>query len=348
MKLSELIQQGVLVNYTRCPVCGSIEREPINQVYVHTKYLAALETILSIKVKYPIKKCSVYKCLNCETQYADPWLTTRYSSMLYSAGLSQHKSGWLALHKRFKKIRLTLIFHGSHDSQTKCLSKIYLYAVKAIGGCNSFMQVNCPFSGELLAFRELENPEINFKKELNSLRRNLDKNNVFPKNLYKSLRKKFKIYSRLVPINNICNKNKFIPNERILLYEQSSLCWGTNCSFKGVSCATYSSIVLKAPVQSFRDLESRKDKIDICRFNNLDHFYDPMEVLDRLLDISKICIVHTHVEKLKMQHHFVFSKNFSKYLLSRGYYVIDMTKLLDKAEQENYSQFIISKSIQLD
>lgn len=108
-------------------------------------------------------------------------------------------------------------------------------------------------------------------------------------------------------------------------------------------------MVLNTPVQSFSEIESKDEKIDICFVSNLDYFFKPLEVLERILSFTKICIVHTHVEILKMQHHFVFSKKFSEFLKTRDYFVIDMsTTLLGEKEQDNYSMYFVSKIVDFE
>lgn len=194
MNKAKLIEKGIFANYPDCPVCGSTLRLPIEISYIHTKYLAALEAVLPVKVKYPIKECQVYCCSECETKYADPWLSTHYSSMLYSVGLGQHKSGWLALYKKFKQQNIWNKKALARKESKTQLSLMYLSTLKFIGQCDSYAQVNCPFAGDFFRFREIEKPGINYKKEFNALRRNLNKNNVFPKNLIKIIRKKLKIY----------------------------------------------------------------------------------------------------------------------------------------------------------
>ena len=76
--------------------------------------------------------------------------------------------------------------------------------------------------------------------------------------------------------------------------------------------------------------ELEKKKIDLFGFfMTLDHCEKPLELLNKILNISKYVIIHSHTnENITAQHSFVLTKKIKSFLEKKKIYNLDITDQL--------------------
>ena len=83
-------------------------------------------------------------------------------------------------------------------------------------------------------------------------------------------------------------------------------------------------------------------------FHTLDHTFNPYNVLNYALKVSKYVVVYAHIDKkLNKQHLFSLTENFLNYLKKQKIDVVDLSNKLNKKFNSPELYFICSKRINI-
>jgi hypothetical protein len=316
--VSDLVREGSLCRYPRCPVCSSCRRRPVPVTAADNRYIRAIPLVAPISVAEVRDLLQVHRCEECSAAYCDPWLSRRTSALLYATGFGQHYKGWQ-------------IFHASvagADVETHAYWQEKTWArIRAVAGpVSRYAELNCPFSGLLTYFRRAETEPREYRRLARRVQRGLRSRRRHPKGVASAVRRVFDQRKPRIPARAAGPGRRELPNERTLVIEPSSACWGSNCISQGVSCQSLAPGLLDAAVVTADDLHREGLRVDVVVLTQLDHFFEPMSVLDRFLDISKVAVVACHLSRqFTKQHLFAFGPETAGYFSERGYYAVDAT-----------------------
>ena len=96
----------------------------------------------------------------------------------------------------------------------------------------------------------------------------------------------------------------------------------------GANCHAVARDLFVDSVVSFESLDDEPGRIDaIGIFNTLDHFPDPMTVLNKALGQSHIVIIDLHPWKwTDAQHQYNIGSGLTEYLKQSGLYTVDISE----------------------
>jgi hypothetical protein len=77
---------------------------------------------------------------------------------------------------------------------------------------------------------------------------------------------------------------------------------------------------------TFDDVEREGLRFDVAVLTQLDHFFDPLAVLDRVAERARLVVIAGHhANRYTRQHHFAFGPRTAEFLARRGYRAADLT-----------------------
>ena len=138
-----------------------------------------------------------------------------------------------------------------------------------------------------------------------------------------------------------------IPKHRYLLLESTPSYWGGGCVSMGCSCQSACIGALNTPVISLNDAAREDLYFDVLTFFNcLDHFINPVEILERALDTANLILVTVHQSGKEYnyyrQHQFAFDRNFLDCVAKEDWQYIDVS---DDIRLQGQNCYLISKSL---
>lgn len=360
--------------YTTCPVCGSAERSPAARRPYRDRYMRALASELGIAVDEVPFALDIYECDSCESIYSDPWLNAQGMYALYGTGHPQHLLGWEIFFKWANASPRALA------SQRR--ARLWRFLESKVGRVETFGQLNCPFFGPLLYFDDLAAHPVDkvprvaqaFAQVQSTYLHPYRRNSWFNR-LDSVFRRKVLRQELVVDEVNNLNPNRWtisklrraisraggttdrqagdalprplyqVPDNRYLLFEPSSCFWSANCSSLNCSCRSLSGVLLDTPSITLADVRREGIHFDLfCVFNALDHFLEPKEMLNKLLDVSKFVFFDTHksdeVHAFSRQHFYVFGKNALARMADPDWHWLDVT---DDVGLPGQNAFIVSR-----
>jgi len=145
------------------------------------------------------------------------------------------------------------------------------------------------------------------------------------------------------------NGKMLIPEKNVLIFERSSCFWSAGCIALNSSCQSICQNILETPVLSFQDAEREKMRFDLFGiYNCLDHYIEPLDVLQKAVGLSKLVLVENHqndaMKAYSKQHLFSIGRHFLKHVADEGWSWIDLSELLADPLQNYY---LISSQINL-
>jgi hypothetical protein len=316
-RVAELVGQGVLRRYPRCPVCGGTRRLPAADSGADNRYLRAIPRIAPIRLPEVLELLRPYRCCDCSAVWCDPWLSRRVAGRLYTTGFGQHNGGWQ-------------IFHASvsgADVETHAYwqERTWWRIREVCGPVRRHVELNCPFSGLLTYFRRREVGLPEYRRRARRAVREVRARRPYPKGLGSAVRRVLDPRpepKRVAPERG----DPELPRERVLVVEPSAACWGANCISRGVSCQSLAPALLAAERIPLREVEDEGAPFDVAVLSKLDHFLDPMPLLDRFLDLAELVVVAGHhPNRFTKQHPFAFGGRTREFLEARGCRVLDAT-----------------------
>lgn len=299
-----------------CPVCNSkkirILKTKINSKVEQNFYVKAILENLNINFKSLNEKIKKYLCKNCHSIFHSPWFNNEVARKVFLTIYGQHNYGWQNLDFFIKQQK-----PANHGNLFKDLKKITNF--------KSYGEYNCPFSGLYfdILLEEIRNKKF-LKQRLNN------SNNLIYKNQDAFKKKQIiKINSSILK-NNITKKYK-----KIFIYGNDPICWGKNCISKNCNCIALGENFFGYSTNEFSD--DNLKKIDLFGlFMTLDHTYKPLEVLKKSLNLSKVVLIHAHINSsITKQHLFSLGKNFSSFLTKNKIFCFDLTEYIEKDKNRN-------------
>jgi len=139
------------------------------------------------------------------------------------------------------------------------------------------------------------------------------------------------------------------PGERVLVLEPSAACWGNNCVSQGVTCQSLAGELLGASLATSSDLERDPRRFDVAVLTQLDHFFQPMDVLERFLDRSCLVVVAGHLaSRFSKQHPYAFGPGAVGYFRSRGWSALDLSDATVHPAKRSVNQCVfVSKRMRI-
>ena len=340
-RLAELLSDGTLSRYPSCPVCASRSRRPIADNAGDNRYTRAIPLVAAVSLGEIRDLLQVFHCDECSASYCDPWLSRRTSGSLYATGFGQHVKGWR-------------IFHESvADSDVETHSYWQRHAwerINAVAGpVRSYAELNCPFTGMLTFFRRAEVDPGSYRRLVQASLRSVRSGRRYPGGLRAPFRR---LMRRSIPVTASAparHGHLALPSERFLVIAPSSLCWGSNCISSGVSCHALAPALLGSPIVNLEDVRRDDFRFDVAVLTQLDHHFEPMVLLDRFLEISKLVMVVCHSSnRFTKQHLMAFGPKTVQHLLDRGYAAVDLTNETVHPSKRVVNQcFLVSKQLRV-
>ena len=328
-----VIDKAILSQNGVCPVCSSTEATlstSNKNTFSDNFYLEGIRDQLGVSLEYLKNVLKVYECSNCGTLYCDPWFDGATSFRLFNEIYSQHNRGWDALYGWLK------------DKEIQDYWAVLECARKQLGEVKFYAEYHCPFQGNFFKFRALELPN-NKRRDFYRLTRKYLLQSTPRKWLFSSQKLKSlavwygrKFYrSRLDRLDiNI----KLSATRRYLVLAPSTRFWDYGCISSGVNCKQLAAKLLNLSVMTFDEMEQQNQKVDVFAFiNTLDHTHQPLELLERAINISKSVIIINHAQEIiSKQHKFVFRSGLVKYLNRRkDLSVVDFTDCTNPLSDES-------------
>jgi len=330
-----LFQEGTMCHYKACPVCGHPERVDVKRRPYYDRYILGLAKELDVYIEDVTELFQTFECTKCDSLYLDPWLTAKGMNSLYGRGHSQHILGWYDFY--------SWVQEQEGETSTR-KNRLWDLLQKYAGDVKVYGQLNFPFSGLLMHFRDQELKDKNKKDYVADKILSLQKSYLHPfkenslANRLMRLSVKLRSrYNKMVMVNdqvNVGNINVMpkgalnnalgfakhqsqtngaqstaqpvtLPEKRYLIFETTPCFWTTNCVSMNCTCHALSSAALNTPVIDFKDVDREKIQFDVFGlFNCLDHFVYPKEILKRAVERSRIVFFDVH--KSEKEH--VFSR----------------------------------------
>ena len=326
--------ESYLTTYEFCPVCKSEERKDItnsDDKEFGSSYLLAIAKYLQVKPIKLLRAMKTYECTHCSSIYCDPWFTPEISNELYSSIYGKHNFGWLAFDKWANDIENIDII-GKRDV-------IWQYLKKFLGVIDNYAELNCPFQGLYPMFVK------EFYKQDKSFKNSRIKHMIEMRNIYKS----YESFNGFPLPKKELENNSIYPKNNYLITKETSMFWGSNCSFDSVSCHNTSVSLFglkKLPFNEIGDLY-----FDVFgSYSNIDHFPDPLSVIKRMLKHSKIVVLTLHNldTKIHKQHLYKFGKSFPLFLKKQGINILEIPiseTAFNPDAPENSQTILISETL---
>lgn len=320
--------------YNKCIYCNSKKFiKAKKQNYTQNFYIKAIKSDLNL-TKKDLNNIKVYECSNCKILQNNPWFDESISQKIYSNIYGQHHRGWGNLLNFIKKgIKPN---HGN-------LFKIITDRVNI----KSYAEYSNPFNGLMLNFFSEEyKKNLSFYKNLsNSIIKYLTSRQSAGKTKNSFLKAEVKANKFLKDIHKLKKKNlKHKLVDKVLFRGDNNLSWGQNDNYKSVNSKSFASEFLDLKILDQHNKYS-KMKFDVFGiFHTLDHTFNPYNVLNYALKVSKYVVVYAHIDKkLNKQHLFSLTENFLNYLKKQKIDVVDLSNKLNKKFSSPELYFICSK-----
>jgi len=340
-RVEELVRKGVLSRHPDCPVCGSRERRAAPDAFRDNRYIRAIPLVAPISVAEVAELLSVQRCDGCSASYCDPWLSRRMAARLYTTGFGQHVKGWQVLHAAASGWDARA--HAYWQERTWAMIR------QVAGPVERYAELNCPFTGLLPFFRRLETTPGEYRELVRRSKRAARSRRRYPAGAGSVLRRVFEQRRPVPPVRGVGAAAGSLPGERAVVIEPSPLCWGANCISQGVSCHSLAPTLLAADLLTPDDLCRSDRRFDVAVLTQLDHFFEPLPVLERFLAASKVVVIASHLSnRFTKQHLYAFGPETAAHLANLGCSAVDATKeTVHPAKREVNQTLFVSRQIRL-
>lgn len=308
----------------------------------------------------------IHECAHCATVYCDPWLGARGMARLYGVGHGQHLAGW----ENF----LRWVQGPAAPGPLSPSSAIWAFLDDRAGPIDVYGELNCPFGGLFMLFRDLEAGKRDKLDEAAQAIARVLHSQGYPAGLRarlaglrgraaalarrlpgmaqpsalqvarlkRALARSTGIGPSRTPQRPAAPARPRLPRQRYLVVEPTSAFWSTNCTAFGAACrAVCQSSAVGVPVLDWKDVDREGTRFDVFGlFNCLDHFIDPARALREALARSHAVLVEGHRsgpdDTFSRQHLFALGPRFLDHILPDGWRWEDVTPRLDDGLQSYY------------
>jgi hypothetical protein len=339
-RIAALVRDAVLCRQPDCPVCGSTQRHPEENTARDNRYIRAIPLVTPLGAAEVVDVLRAWRCANCTSVYCDPWLSRATSARLYTTGFGQHFGGWQILHRS--------VANAAGETHAHWQERTWAQIVAIAGPVSVHAELNCPFSGLLTYFRPRELGGVAYRRLARRSRRAVRARRRTPYGPAAMLRRVFESRRAARPVEASAQSPEF-PAERVLVLEPSAACWGNNCVSQGVTCQSLAGDLLGASLATTSDLVRDRRRFDVAVLTQLDHFLEPMDVLERFLDRSGLVVVASHLANyFSKQHPFSFGPGAAEHFRSRGWSAVDFTAETVHPAKRSVNQCVfVSKQIRI-
>jgi len=305
--------EQVLSEHPHCPVCESRNRSRSTcESEGSNFYLDALFKSAGIDIDDALEKLILWECKDCMTLWYDPWLKMDFVASGYGYLAGRHKFGWAALRAWVEDLQRPYAFSRRRilDLLLALLPEFSIYA-----------EVNCPFSGLFFELHNRRSPEF-------------DKQTVVRKlQLLSGMYASPSIDADYAPTDawralpRPCPTGVLTGLERVLIEAPSPMCWGRSCNLAGANCHALARDLIVERVIDFETASREGRRFDaIGLFHTLDHFPDPMAVIDKALSLAEIVLLDMHAWGWTAPQHFYnLGHGIGDILSARGISVVDIS-----------------------
>jgi hypothetical protein len=297
-----------------CPFCGSNKFKNFLNKNLSTNFYVK-EIILDLDISFSLlkKKLKKKKCKICHTIFFSTWFNDFIKKKIFLSIYGQHNMGWQNFYD-FKS-KLLSPNHGELFQGLKKLIKFKTYG-----------EYGCPFNGlffDMLKEEVIKNVNLKEYIKLNMLHlsskvRNFNRNKKIKKNRIS-----------IPKINRVYRK--------IFVIDDSNLIWGKNDISQNCSSLALADKIFDFHLFNSNEKKLFENKIDLFGFfMTLDHCEKPLQLLNKILNISKYVIIHAHTsDDITAQHGFFLTKKIKYFLETKKIYNIDITQQIEKDRSRN-------------
>jgi hypothetical protein len=312
--------EQILSDHPFCPFCKSHDRVRSNLKSTGSgkktnHYLYILFKSAGIDVGSALERMTLWECGACQTLWYDPWLRLDFIASGYGYLSGRHKLGWDMVRAYHGNLPFSYVF------SRRRLVDLLLALMPVF---SRYAEVNCPFTGLLF---EIQNRRVlDFDEEkavlgekINNLRTLYGSNSILQNNV--SAAEKWSQLTIPSP------QGPLAALERVLIEVPTPMYWGRSCNFSGANCHAVAQDLFVDAVMDFEFAESQSSHFDAMGlFLTLDHFVDPMRVLDKALSLSEIVVISTHAWGwTAAQHLYNLGLGFSDIMRAQGVSVVDIS-----------------------
>ena len=328
-----MIEQ-VLSQHPHCPVCKSRDRIRSDfESEGSNFYLDALFKSVGIDVDAALERMTLWECGACQTLWYDPWLTLDFIASGYGYLAGRHKFGWAALRAWRGDLPRPYIFSRR---------RIVDLLMALLPVFSRYAEVNCPFSGILF---ELQNRRVHeFDKALVTTKLNI----LSKMYASSSLNSNYAEAEEWRQLTSPSPQGPLAALERVLIEAPSPMYWGRSCNYAGANCHALARDLIVDAVMDFDSAAAQQSQFDaIGLFHTLDHFVDPMRVLDTALSLSQIVVIDMHAWGWTAPQHFYnLGLGIGDIMRAQGVSVVDISAHVTERRSHGDSDryFLLSRS----
>lgn len=330
--------EQVLSQHPHCPVCKSRDRVRSDLESKGSNfYLDALLKSAGIDVDSALARMTLWECGTCQTLWYDPWLKLDFIASGYGYLAGRHKFGWAALSAWVNGFPRPYVFSRR---------RIVNLLLALLPAFSRYAEVNCPFSGILFELQNRRVPE--FDKALVTRKLSLLNKMYSPTSLNANYAESGKWSQLTIP----SPQGPLASLERVLIEAPSPMFWGRSCNFSGANCHALARDLIVDAVMDFDTAAAQNNPFDVIGlFQTLDHFVDPIKVLDTALSLSEIVVVDMHAwGRTGPQHFYNLGCGIGDILRTQGVSVVDISAYVTARGSHGDSDryFLLSRSRDLD
>ena len=294
-----------------------------------------------------------HKCSDCYCYSFSPWFSLEDISTSFSTDVSRHQAGWLNLHHVLVSDTLGTI---------QFLNQEILKELLTSHKVGSYAEIGMPFNGiNLLEFSRGKSLFQKIRSFANAAMVKIDSRSSFSVQFYDCLSNIFIIISCAILtlegfIRSTLRNRGFKRNEEInissakkyYLPHPTSYGWGTSDQAFGVSSTKLGAKLFDLKILPLNDAVKNSKQLDLVGiFNFIDHFTDPLEVIEMAMAISNLIVISVHPASFAgKQHRFAIDKNFVSFLQRRysswDISLMDMSHL-GMSAIDTYNVFVLEK-----
>jgi len=238
------------------------------------------------------------------------------------------------------------------DGETHAHWRAHTWAriVAIAGPVSAYAELSCPFSGLLPYFRRNEVGPAAYRRLANRSKRSARSRRRYPRGVFGTLRRVFDMSPPQPPSPSQSGQTFGYPDERVLVLEPSAACWGNNCVSQGVTCHSLADRLLDTTLATSGDLARDDRHFDVAVLTQLDHFFDPMAILERFLERSRLVVVAGHLSNyFSKQHPYAFGPGVAEHLRARGCSAVDLTmETVHPAKRAVNQCVFVSRQLRID